>query len=162
MQILSFVNLQETVLLIEHGRPKGAPTEIDSRSLFGNSRAHGMRPYRRSTSAGNFAIYRVQNGRYSPVTIQSCAVERKQSRSFVQSKPVSWDARDNVPCRSPEAEPLAGQGQSPCGVQGQSPLPDCQGRALTGVQGQSPCGFLKQSLDWGAGAKSCRIPKAEP
>ncbi len=46
-----------------HGRPKGAPTkfsgemierrgrtecahtEIDSRSLFGDSRAHGMRPY---------------------------------------------------------------------------------------------------------------------
>ncbi len=28
------------------GRPKGAPTEIVSRSLFWNSRAHGMRPYK--------------------------------------------------------------------------------------------------------------------
>ena len=143
-----------------------------------------MRPYRRSTSAGNFAIYRVQNGRYSPVTIQSCAVERKQSRSFVQSKPVSWVARGYVPCRSPEAEPLAGQGQSPCGVQGQSPagsraeplqgagtvsLPDCQGRALTGVQRQSlwrvKGSALPESRDrvsGGSRAAPCQSPEAEP
>ena len=82
----------------------------------------GIAPYRRSTSAGNFAIYRDENGKTSPVTIPVYNVERKQSRSFVQSKPVSWVARGYVPCglsrqsldQSPETESLAGQGQSPC------------------------------------------------
>ena len=33
-------------MIERHGRPKGAPTEIISQSLFENSRAHGMRPYK--------------------------------------------------------------------------------------------------------------------
>ncbi len=45
-------------------------------------RAHGMRPY-----------------------IRIANVERKQTMPFVQSKSVSWVARDIVPCRIVKAEP---------------------------------------------------------
>ena len=55
-----------------------------------------------------------------PLIISMIAnVERKQTLPFVQSMPVSWGAGDIVPCRIPKAEPLAGQGQSPCRVQRQ-------------------------------------------
>ena len=43
-----------------------------------------------------------------PVTIPVCIGERKQSRSFVQSKPVDCGVQG-------AARSLPGQGQSPCG-----------------------------------------------
>ena len=105
-------------MIERHGRTECAPTEFFRRDEWNWTDAQ-------RAPLQNF-----------PATITICAVERKQSRSFVQSKPVDCGVQG-------AARSLPGQGQSPCGLSRQSLDRSPEAEPLAG-QGQSPCYFLMQ------------------
>ena len=154
-------NLPE-ICLESRGRTMFVPTEIVSRSLFWNLRAHGMRPYvlfRFKYVAGTYAhTYVISDGAMwaSPPTKCSGDViemARAKWRGRTECAPTEMfrlpynhePASESRLCLLYRVSEVTSDNVG-CGVQGAA-------RSLPG-QGQSPCGFLRQSLR--------RIVKAEP
>ena len=132
-----------TVAVWEFADARNAPLRIGNVKYM--SGAMWASPPTAGYSRGIFDIGRTPKGRpyrNVPVTIPVYNVERKQSRSFVQSKPVSWVARGYVPRRV--------KGRALVGCRGKA-LPESRGRASGGsraepLQGLRPCLLTNRNL----------------